>query len=735
MKFYETLPAMTARAAELRRITEQADISGHNKRVLNMLAVPGYMGESFMKRRAMLVRELLRDLPLIIRPGELVIGSMLGVLPHQITDTYEERRVYADMSLAFPARNTVFGTQDYCYENRPLDDSELREEARSRWSWGHSCYGLHNILKKGYLGMAQEAREQIEHGSASPAQKDFWESVIMACEAVAEFAARYADELARLTQEENDPVRRQELIAAEKCVRHAPAHPARSFYEAVQATWLSFMVHFIFNGTDIGRLDQLLYPYYAADCAAGVLDREKAQELMDCLWIKLFEIRVMIPDNRGLHPSIMLAGLNADGRDGTNDVTYLCLNATRHVCSPNPKLSLRINEQTPDALYEMAHAMLAAGYMMPDFYNERAIIDAYGKIGVPFEDAVCFAQSVCEEVSLAGISEECTNEGPHIDLHDLVMRAMRRSAEDDAPFDTLMARVEEEICIKVASEVDFHRRQTEKLARFLPQPLHSATIDGCIASGVDILSGGAKYNNTGSVLSGIATAANSLYSIRRLVYEEKRLTLAEFLDILDADYVGHEALRAEILSKFPKYGNDEDAVDQYACAMFEVFARELGKYRNSRGGVFKLGAWASEFRSNYPATPDGRKRWDSFAVNVSPTPGTDVKGATAVIRSGTKLGLNRCTAGGMLDVTISPSAIRGEQGVQVLKYLLQAYCAMGGAAIQFNFVDTEMLEKAQAEPLKYKNLMVRVWGYNDYFVALRSDLQKHIIDRTRREQG
>ena len=410
----------------------------------------------------------------------------------------------------------------------------------------------------------------------------------------------------------------------------------------------------------------------------------------------------------------------------------MALMATKHIGAPNPKVSLRINDQTPEDIFALANEMLTSGLNMPDFYNEAAVLSAYERIGVPFEDAVCFAQSVCEEVSLAGISEECTNEGPHIDLHDLVMRAMRRCAEDNADFETLLARTEEEIRIKVASEVDFHARQTAKLAHYLPQPLHSATIAGCMEAGKDIYAGGAKYNNTGSVFSGAATAANSLYAIRRLVYDEKRLTIPDLLAILDADYEGHEALRAEILTRFPKYGNDIDDVDQYAVRMFNVFAEELEKYRNSRGGVFKIGAWASEYRSNYPATPDGRKRWDSFAVNISPTPGSDAKGATAVICSAAKLGICRCTAGGMVDVTLPPSALQGKNGAQVLRQLIQTYCQLGGSAIQFNFIDRALLEKAVADPLQYRSLMVRVWGYNAYFVTLSPSMQKHLIDRTSR---
>jgi len=737
MKFYETLPGITPR---VERLKEQLHhVTPNIPETVDMFRVPGYANSSFMKRRAMQVQEMLATLPVRILPGEMIVGSLLGLLPKMISETYEERKTWANISLAFPARNTVYGTQDYTPVNRELSEEELHDEERGRWNWGHSCLGLPNILKKGYLGMAAEAQAKIdemnESGCVDKDKIEFWECVILCCQAVVDFAGRYADEAARQAAAETDAVRKAELLAVEACVRHAPAYPAANFHEALQAAWFAFLTQHIFLPPDMGRFDQAIYPFYKKDVEEGSLTAEKAQELMDCLWVKFYEDRVRIPVNAGLSPSIMLAGVDAQGKDATNEVTYMAMTATRHVGSPTPKLSVRVNDQTPAELYELAHIMLTGGLMMPDFYNEKAVIGAYERIGVPFEDAINFAQSVCEEISLAGISEECTNEGPHVDLHDMVMYALRQSAADETDFDTVLARVEAKICATVKSEVDFHLEQTRKLQHYLPQPLHSASIEGCIESGKDIMYGGARYNNTGSVLGGIATASNSLYAVKRLVYDEKRMTLAELMEILDKDYEGHEALRAEILSKFPKYGNDVDEVDTFAVFMYDIFTRELEKYRNSRGGLFKIGAWASEYRSNYQATPDGRKRFDSFAVNVSPTPGTDQKGATAVIRSTTKLALDKCTAGGMVDVTLAPSVLKGPNGVEVLRNLVETYCQLGGSGIQFNFVDSAMLEAALADPVKYKNLMVRVWGYNDYYVALTEERKKHILDRTKHEEG
>jgi len=196
------------------------------------------------------------------------------------------------------------------------------------------------------------------------------------------------------------------------------------------------------------------------------------------------------------------------------------------------------------------------------------------------------------------------------------------------------------------------------------------------------------------------------------------------------NYEGNEFLRLEILNKFPKFGNDDDRVDSIAIRLFDVYAEELEKQPNSRGGIYKIGAWASEYRSSYMATPDGRRKGDNFAVNISPTPGRDIKGITAVIRSGTKLNMGICSAGSMLDMAMNPTCISGENGVEILKQIVTSYGVMGGGGLQFNIMDAKTLREAQENPMKYKNLMVRVWGYNDYFVSLPKEKQENVIART-----
>ena len=705
---------------------------------INLLRESGFTEMSYMKRRARTIEAVLDDAWVRLFPDELLAGSFLRTFSPYINSTLEERRKYSDMNLAFPRRNNhiIDGQEFYSSKALRLTEAELENPDSSRWDWGHSCGGYPRILEMGYQGIIDDAKARIAAmdaaGEENIEKRDFYEAVITTVSAVLRYAQRHVSALEEAAAAESDETRKAELLQMAAHLRHVPANPPRTFWEALQSVWFAYICNIRFSGSDFGRFDQYMYPFYKHDIDAGILTKEQAQELIDCLFLKCDELQTAIPSNAGLPPPIMLGGLRPDGVDGTNDVTIMCLLATERLKNPAPKLSVRINEQTPDIIFEIAHRMLLAGINQPDFYSDRNMIAAFERRGIPFEDACQYAQSICEEISLAGISEDVTNEGPHCDVHDKVKIAMERvsAGESADTFEDFLAMVEEEIRKCIREEIEFCEEQTEKLRTFNPQPLHSAAIVGCLESGKDITAGGAKYNNTGSVIGGLACASDGLYAIKNLCYDRKRLTISEFYEILKADYEGNELLRVEILNKFPKFGNDDDRVDAIAARLFDVYADELESHKNSRGGVYKVGAWASEYRSSYMATPDGRCKGDTFATNISPTPGRDLKGVTAAIRSGTKIRLGIACGGSMLDIAMNPSCIRGENGVEVLKQILTTYGTLGGIGMQFNIVDAEMLKDAMENPEKYRNLMVRVWGYNDYFTALTKFRQKHIINRT-----
>jgi len=731
----DRLDRIFAYKQELARINEGFNPDGVR---LDLLSEPGFAQMTFMKRRARLIEATLQNVKVRLFPEELLAGTFYGTWVDADFTTYEERRTYGNMNHEYDRRNKMrlADITEYVSKAREMTDEEVRDPDTARWNWGHSCGGFPRILEMGYEGIARDAEARIAamqaSGTVDPEKIEFWEAVITSVRAVCALSVRYADALDKESEAAQDEKRRDELIALASVMRRVPARSAETFHEALQSVWFSFMCSVRFSGTDLGRFDQYIYPYYRKDIDSGILTESQAEELLGSFFLKCFESYASQPENAGLHPSIMLGGLNADGKDGINDISIMCLRMTERFRTPVPKLSVRINEQTPDEVFSVAHRMLLSGINQPDFYMDRVILPAFERIGIPFADAVQYAQSICEEVSLAGISEDCTNEGIHCDVHDKVKLAMERVAKGERAdtFEAFFAIVEQEMRKNIQQEKEFHTEQTEKIRRFGPQPLHSAGIVGCLESGKDIMAGGAKYNNTGSLIGGLATAADGMYAIRKLVYEDKRLTMAEFYRILEDEFTGQEFLRAEILHKFPKFGNDDDRVDDIAVRLFDIFADEVEKGVNSRGGRYKVGAWASAHRNWHGATPDGRRRGDAFATNISPTPGKDIKGVTAVIRSGTKINMRCCTAGAMLDVAMNPSCIRGENGAEIVKQIVTVYGNLGGGALQFNIIDSEMLRRAKEDPSKYRNLMVRVWGYNDYFTALPEDRQNHIISRT-----
>lgn len=708
---------------------------------INLFAEPGFAEMSFMKRVARMTEATLDAGEVRIYPKEFIVGSNIRSQVRADYTTLEERRTYADQNLAYPRRNniTVDGKKVFSSTALYLTEEELQEHDCVRWGWGHACGGFKKILTVGYNGILAQAKARLEQlraeGCTDAEKTDFLEAVITCVSAVIRYSQRHAEELERMAAEETDPARAEELLKIAAVVRKVPADPAQSFHEAVQSVWFAWMCGIRYNGTDIGRLDQYLYPYYAKDLAESRITYEEARNIIGCFMIKCFEDYIINPSNAGLSPSIMLGGLNANGQDGVNDVTYMFLEVEEEIRTPTPKLSIRINEQTPQKIFEISHRLLLSGVNQPDFYVDRNVLNAYLRIGIPMEDAVEYAQSVCEELSLAGLSEDCTNEGPHCDVHDRVMIAMRRVAagEEARTFEDFVQMVEAEIRTCILEEIDWCEKQYWKLRRIGPRPLHSAAIEGCLENALDITAGGAKYNNTGSVIGGLASSADAMYAIRKLVYEDQRLTMAQFLAILEDNYEGEEVLRQEILHKLPKYGNGCEEVDVLAGRLFGVYADELERHTNSRGGRYKLGAWASEYRSPYPATPDGRRQGDAMATNISPTPGRDIKGVTAVLRSATHVPLKHCAAGGMVDVAMTPSCLKGENGPMILRQLLAAYGEMGGTGLQFNVVDADTLKAALEDPDSYRSLMVRVWGYNDYFTALTPERQSHILTRTIQE--
>ncbi|MBP3410682.1 MAG: formate C-acetyltransferase/glycerol dehydratase family glycyl radical enzyme, partial [Clostridia bacterium] len=499
-----------------------------------------------------------------------------------------------------------------------------------------------------------------------------------------------------------------------------------------------------------------LWPYYEADVRSGRVDAQQALELIECLWLKFNQIVYM----RNAHSAkyfagfpigfnIVLGGVDADGKDFSNELSFLMLRAQKDLCLPQPNLSVRLHPETGDELLREAIRVVAKGSGMPQFFSDTAVIPALKAIGVSDEDARNYAVVGCVEL---------TTQGNNLGWSDAAMFNMNKVLEltlnggkclltgkQLAPDYGDLTTYESFFDLEVA----FQRHMDDYIDRMLaacevveaahqellPSPFLSAVIRNCMETGVDVTAGGAQYNFSGIQMIQVANLADSLAAIRELVYEQKRVDRAELLDALRADFVGYEKLRAMLIHRAPKYGNDIDSVDLLGAKWAEYFKWRLSTALNYRGGPYHTGMYTVSAHvpmgENVGASPDGRRAREPLADGgMSPVYGRDIAGPTAVLKSVSKLDKCLTSNGGLLNMKFLPSFFATESGIDKFAYFLRTLVDLEIPHIQFNVVRREELLDAQQNPEKYQSLTVRVAGYTAYFVELDRKLQNEIIART-----
>ena len=410
----------------------------------------------------------------------------------------------------------------------------------------------------------------------------------------------------------------------------------------------------------------------------------------------------------------------------------MCLDATDRLDLIDPKISVRVHDGTPEKFMRAFCELIRKGEYQPGIYNDKAIIPALMRTGIPLEDARDYTNDGCSEILVQGKTNPWAFEA-NILMLKCVERAVQ-GLEEYGNFDELMAAVKEEISLAtkmVISNVNLLQAGAPKIS---PNPLISATVIGCLEKNMDLTEGGAVYNSSAVCASGVADAADSLAAVKKLVFEEGTVDKRELLEALRDDFEGKERLRLMLLNRAPKFGNDDEYVDSIAAELVEHASQEVTKHGNPRGGHYNLGIFSY---GNYishgivtGATPDGRKAGTGISPNFSPAPGRDMKGPFAVFRSTTRVNQQLTANGTALDLALHPSALRGPEGVEKLMALVRAFMKLGGIQVQFNIIDAEVLKAAKAEPEKYRNLTVRLWGFPAYFVRLPREFQDHLIART-----
>lgn len=634
----------------------------------------------------------------------------------------------------------------------------------------HATVDFDKVLNKGFLGIKKEAEDRLARlDYADPvenAKVPFIKGMIIALDAASKVGDRAAAKAREMAATEKDAERKTELLKIAEVCDQVPAKPARTFYEALQSVWFTHIMtgwEFCKNvgAMSPGRLDQLLYPYYKADIEAGILTKEEAQELIDCLFLK-FALAILLNPfgvaqwtaGFAVAQQIDVGGLKADGSDATNELSFMLIEATMHIRTPQPTLGVRVHSKTPEDFLLKACQLVSLGTGHPSFFNDDVIVPALlarergNNPPIPLELARTCTIIGCVEPQIPGKEGGYTN-GGYVNLAapmELVMtNGMSRIHGKKMGLDTGDPRK-----LKSFEEVkEAYKKQLSYLVRNLsiaenicetamaeinPSIFISALLDDCIEKGIPREAGGCRYNFGPSQLGvGIADAADSLTVIKKLVFEDKKLTMAQLCDAVDNNFEGYDEIR-QMIMKVPKYGNDEDYPDEQVVWISDIYAHEVKRYKNTRGGynipsIIPVTAHVP-FGKVIGALPSGRLSETPLADGCSPSHGNDTLGPTAVLNSVGKIDHVQYSNGTQLNLRIDPSVFKDEDGIERLGSLIRTFVDNDVWHVQINVVSSETLRAAQKDPEKYRDLVVKVAGYNAFFVILHKNVQEDIITRT-----
>jgi trans-4-hydroxy-L-proline dehydratase len=744
-------------------------------------------GQPLAIRRAKMLARILDEHPIVVQDGEVIVGTKTRkprgspVFP-EINCGWVER----DLDTLASRSNTPFFVSEATkrvlrdevfphWKGRQVADRLMEAVPPALWraddrgvlyhyfrsrTIGHINAGYAKVLARGFDGIAGDARRVLATLAAdSPAdveRRKFLESVVLACDAAAAFGRRHAAVLRDLADREPDPARRRELLTMASVCDRVPAAPARTFHEALQAMWFT---HLVLNlETDghafgPGRFDQYLYPYYRRSIDSGDLTQDQAQELLDLLWVKFDEITLAKDSGEAQTSSsypefqnLNIGGLARDGRDATNELSFMCLTSLDHTRLPQPGLSAQVSSRTSSRFLLRCCELLRLGLGMPAMFNADVLVLGMVNRGKTLEDArasslngcvACFCDGRDRMASsgyfnLAKCLELALNDG-----RDRLTGERLGPATGDPrgfeAFDEVVEAFRAQVAHFVDEKVRYDGIVRTAYATHCPVPFTSAVIDDCIERALDWHAGGARYNV--STISGVAvgTVADALSGIRTHVFERRTTTMRNLVEALDRNWEGHEALREALVNKTPHYGNDDDTADDLAALTQRIFCDEVEARRDVQGARYWVDLLPTTAHVALGevtgATPDGRRAGTPLSEGVSAVQGHDRRGPTAAAASVAKLDHAR-TNGTLLNMRIDPGCVETPDGLRRLAALIRGYFDRGGHHVQFNLVDRELLRDAMVHPEQHRDLMVRVAGYSDYFVLLSPEIQREILSRT-----
>jgi trans-4-hydroxy-L-proline dehydratase len=784
---------MTERVQRLREESVNAIPRISAERALLMTSYYQQAGfESAPVKRALAFKMLMEKKTICINEGELIVGER-GPAP-KATPTYPElcchslqdleilnsrekiwfrvddetRRAYAETVIPFwngkTMREKMFS--EMTSEWKTTYEHGIFTEFMEQRAPGHTVLDG-KIYSKGMLDFKKEIQEilgrlDFQNDPEAYRKKEELRGMEITVDAIITFAGRHAEKAAALASTETDKVRKAELEYIAGVCRHVPANAPGNFYEALQYYWFIHLgVITELNPWDSfnpGRLDQHLYPFYRKGIEEGTLTRESARELLECFWVKFNnqpappKVGVTAAESSTYtdFANINSGGLKADGKDGVNDVTFLVLEVIDEMKLVQPSSNIQLSRKNSDEFLKKACAVVRHGRGQPSIFNADCVIEEMLRQGKSIEDARDGGTSGCVETGAFG-KEAYILTGYfnlpkvfEITLHNGVdprtgkeIGIRTGDAATFTSFNELMNAFRRQLKHFVDIKVRGSNVIERLYAEYLPVPFLSVLINDCIERGKDYNDGGARYNTSYIQGVGIGTLTDSLAAIKYHVFDKKTLSFGELLSILGADFENQEKVRQLMLNKTPKYGNDDDYADSIMQEIFESFYCEVNGRKNTRGGTFRIDMLPTTchvyFGSVTGATPDGRRAWTPLSEGISPVQGADRQGPTAVLNSAAKMDHVR-TGGTLLNQKFTPHVVEGEKGLDGLARLVRTYFKQGGHHIQFNVVSAATLRDAQAHPQNYKDLIVRVAGYSDYFCDLGKALQDEIIERTEHQQ-
>ncbi|KKN81336.1 hypothetical protein LCGC14_0320830 [marine sediment metagenome] len=741
-------------------------------------------GEPMELRRAKVFAAVVREIPISIFPDELIVGCAGDRPLCRYIDPEELVKFDAGVLIG------PYG-QDYKKELSNEDLREIREKMipfwkgegkweRTRqasnnqrippeifnlmvagpmiygpaygiqggWQIGHNSLGYKKVLEKGFLGVKKDAEERlarIDQSDPDDRKKvPFLEGVIIAMEAAAEIGSRFAAKAREMAEIEKDFERREDLLEIAKVSDWVPANPARTFREALQLIFFARMLvmweTFYTVSHSVGRIERYLNPYYENDINKGELTKEETQELLDCFLVKL--------SHTGHGNHVGVGGIKANGQDATNDLSYMLLDGMAHVRLVEPFMSIMVHGKTPDALLIKGCQLLSLGTGHPVFINNDVQVEQMLSRPIPLEHARLVTQVGCYEPVIAGydagtIANGLLNFGAMMELvlangwNKFYKKKLGIETGDPRlfkSFEEIREAFRKQVAGMLKAIILVNNIVENTLAELCPTPYESALIEDCIERGISREAGGARYHFSPLVSgTGAIDAGNSLAAIKKLVFDEKKITMDELCHALDNNFEGYGNIR-QMLLKAPKFGNDDDYVDEQAAWVSHVFAEEVTKCRNTRGGYASpIGAPMQMYVYSGMATgalPSGRLAGEPLSDAWSPSAGTDVNGPTSVFKSHGKIDHVELSSGVTLNMRLDPEVFKDDDGVRRTADMIRTFVDQKIFQVQINVVSSETLKAAQREPEKYRDVMVKVAGYSAYFVHLIKPLQDGIIART-----